>query len=231
MENYIRVYDDVVSDVFCDKMIIQFEKTAKSNFTVEHINREGRPTFHQINLHNLKEWQPFSKTLQIVFKKYIHIYEEECNITEYHWPIQHGYEQYRIKKYLPNVSQHFAAHFLFARAGTAHYALRRGDNRHAQTAKYPRHFAGAHVFAQTGLADFFDALNHALATDVFEGHLEALDDARAGDLIAGDVAFLFEDLGHVFLELGIRHGAIRVGRHIGVPNTGEHVCDGIHCII
>ena len=43
MENYIRVYDGVVSDVFCDKMIIQFEKTPN-----EHITREGRPTFHQI---------------------------------------------------------------------------------------------------------------------------------------------------------------------------------------
>ena len=77
MENYIRVYDGVVSDVFCDKMIIQFEKTPN-----EYITREGRPTFHQINFHNLKEWQPFSKTLQIVFKKYIHIYEEECNIMD-----------------------------------------------------------------------------------------------------------------------------------------------------
>ena len=110
MENYIRVYDDVVSDVFCDKMIIQFEKTPKSHFTVEHINREGRPTFHQINFHNLKEWQPFSKTLQIVFKKYIHIYEKECNITEYHWPIQYGYEQYRMKKYLPNDKDEFKNH-------------------------------------------------------------------------------------------------------------------------
>ena len=85
-----------------DISIIQFEKTPN-----EHINREGRPTFHQINFHNLKEWQPFSKTLQIVFKKYIHIYEKECNITEYHWPIQYGYEQYRIKKYLPNDKDEF----------------------------------------------------------------------------------------------------------------------------
>ena len=109
MENYIRVYDGVVSDVFCDKMIIQFEKTPN-----EHINREGRPTFHQINFHNLKEWQPFSKTLQIVFKKYIHIYEKECNITEYHWPVQYGYEQYRIKKYLPNDKDEFKNHVCYS---------------------------------------------------------------------------------------------------------------------
>ena len=107
MEKYIRVYKNVISDDFCDKIVAKFEKNSSQ---MEIVDNEQRPSFQQINLHQHDEWAKFRSSLDIVFKKYLKEYKEDCSITEYHWPEQYGFEQYRMKRYLPNNKDQFKAH-------------------------------------------------------------------------------------------------------------------------
>jgi hypothetical protein len=107
MEKYIRVYKNAVSDDFCDKIVSKFEKNSSQ---MEIIENQSRPNFQQINLHQHDEWKNFCSTLQITFKKYITQYKEDCGITEFHWPEQYGFEQFRMKRYLANNTDEFAYH-------------------------------------------------------------------------------------------------------------------------
>ena len=107
MQKYIRSYKNVVSDDFCDKIVAKFEKNSSQ---MEIIDNQERPTFQQINLHKHDEWAKFRTSLDIVFKKYLKEYKDDCGITEYHWPEQHGFEQYRMKRYMPNGKDQFKAH-------------------------------------------------------------------------------------------------------------------------
>jgi hypothetical protein len=107
MDKYIKIYNDVISSVFCDKIVTKFEKNSSQ---MEIVDNEQRPSFQQINLHKHNEWAKFRSSLDIVFKKYIKQYKEDCGITEYHWPEQYGFEQYRMKRYLPNNKDQFKPH-------------------------------------------------------------------------------------------------------------------------
>ena len=107
MQKYIRSYKNVVSDDFCDKIVAKFEKNSSQ---MEIIDNQERPTFQQINLHKHQEWSKFTESLDVVFDKYLNEYKEDCGITEYHWPEQHGFEQYRMKRYMPNDKDQFKAH-------------------------------------------------------------------------------------------------------------------------
>ena len=107
MEKYIRVYENAVSDEFCDKIITKFEKNSSQ---MEVIENHSRPNFQQINLHRHDEWKKFCTTLQSTFQDHIKKYKQDCNITKYHWPEQYGFEQFRMKRYLPNGKDQFASH-------------------------------------------------------------------------------------------------------------------------
>ena len=107
MEKYIRIYENAVSDEFCDKIVSKFEKNLHQSEIIENYSR---PNFQQINLHKHEEWKKFCSTLQITFQKYIKQYKEDCGITEFHWPEEYGFEQFRIKRYLPNNKDEFKAH-------------------------------------------------------------------------------------------------------------------------
>ena len=71
MEKYIRIYENAVSDEFCDKIVSKFEKNLSQTEIIENYSR---PNFQQINLHKHKEWNKFCSTLQITFQKYIKQY-------------------------------------------------------------------------------------------------------------------------------------------------------------
>ena len=107
MEKYIKVYNNVVSDDFCDKIVGKFEKNSSQ---MEIMENYSRPNFQQINLHEHEEWKKFCSTLQTTFQKYIKQYKEDCGITEYHWPEEYGFEQFRMKRYLPNDKDEYACH-------------------------------------------------------------------------------------------------------------------------
>ena len=107
MEKYVRVYKNVVPDDFCDLLIAKYEKNPAH---VETFNNQQRPSFNQINLHQHEEWKKFCNTLQSTFQDYLEQYKKDCGITQYHWPEKFGFEQFRMKKYLPNNHDQFKSH-------------------------------------------------------------------------------------------------------------------------
>ena len=98
MENYIRCYDNVVSDEFCDNMIHQFESLPEQY----EKHSQGEMSFTQIHLLAHEEWKTEVAYLVDVFKESIKKYREECNIgyKSNIWPQKYGFEGIRLKRYL-----------------------------------------------------------------------------------------------------------------------------------
>ena len=76
MENYIRRYDNVVSSVFCDNMIRQFE------FLPQQYEKhsQGEMSFTQIHLLAHEEWKTQVVHLVNVFKDAVKQYRTDCGI-------------------------------------------------------------------------------------------------------------------------------------------------------
>lgn len=101
MENkfnkFISVYDNVLDNSVCNFLISTFEKNSKKQ---ERIENNKKPNFTQFNLtenNNCEETNNIHNFLiNTVFrykKIYYEIHDERC------FPLSHGFEQFRIKKY------------------------------------------------------------------------------------------------------------------------------------
>ena len=108
MENYIRCYDNVVPDSFCDDMIKQFE------LSVEHHERhsQGEMSFAQLHLMAHDEWKTEVAYLIDVFKESIKRYREDCKIgyESNIWPQKYSFEGMRLKRYLADGVDQFGKH-------------------------------------------------------------------------------------------------------------------------
>jgi len=108
MENYIRRYDNVVSDQFCDNMIEQFESSPEQY----EKHNQGEMSFTQIHLVSNELWRTKVFYIIDVFKLSIKKYREDCNI-KYDtniWPQKYGFEGMRLKRYLPDGTDQFGNH-------------------------------------------------------------------------------------------------------------------------
>ena len=70
MQNYIKIYRDVVDKTFCETLIEKFE----SSKTQQQSWPEGKPFFTQINFSQSIEWKTESETLLNVFKLFQAVY-------------------------------------------------------------------------------------------------------------------------------------------------------------
>ena len=102
MDNYIRVYDDVVDKDSCNLLIGKFETYEDQHEVVLVKNKNMAISFNQINIFNHDEWKGIREQLIEAMLYYVNIYKEECNILEMMWPEKFGYEAIRIKRYLAN---------------------------------------------------------------------------------------------------------------------------------
>jgi len=110
MDNYIRVYDDVVDKDSCNLLIGKFETYEDQHEVVLVKNKNMAISFNQINIFNHDEWKGIREQLIEAMLYYVNIYKEECNILEMMWPERFGYEAIRIKRYLPNDYDRFDEH-------------------------------------------------------------------------------------------------------------------------
>ena len=106
METWIRSYDNVLPKSLCDDLIDKFESSQHQY--EEHHNQVM--DFTQINLIKNQDWRIFYDNLDYVFKTFVQVYKEECNITENMFPEKFGYEEYRMKKYFSNGKDEFRNH-------------------------------------------------------------------------------------------------------------------------
>ena len=107
MNDFIRIYEDVISPDFCKQLIAMFEESPQLH---EEISLEGHRSFKQITLQQHTELRPFGNALQEVFDMYIGKYMEDCNVTSKMFPQQYSYEMFRMKRYLPNDKDEFSDH-------------------------------------------------------------------------------------------------------------------------
>lgn len=106
---HIMVLDDALPSMFCQKLITKFE----SNEDDVQVVTEGPATTsrHFIEVNISQHWQDehdmFVQYVQQAWKVYM---STECIQFDVHWPRQFGYEQFRMKRYMPNGRDEFAIH-------------------------------------------------------------------------------------------------------------------------
>src|SRR3954469_12274209 len=136
-----------------------------------------------------------------------------------------------MASWLPDLCHDLAADALLARLVAGHDAVGRRDDGGAHAALDLAHALGAGVAALAGTRDAAQARDGRAAV---LGVLERDADDLAGvvgrgrlDLVAGDVALLGEDAGHLRLQLGRRDVHRRVRRMDAVADPREEVGDGV----
>tara|TARA_Y100001970_G_C13866158_1_gene666627 strand:+ start:66 stop:608 length:543 start_codon:yes stop_codon:yes gene_type:complete len=105
MDNYIRCYDNAVTDEFSDMCVLKFE----NDYIAHEQWPEDKPFFTQINLGKSGMWGDENTYLTDVFTKYVKKYRKDCKIDNNQWPSSFGLEPFRMKRYLPD-GQNFPPH-------------------------------------------------------------------------------------------------------------------------
>lgn len=106
MKQYITVVKDVLSPTFCSSLIDKFERNA--NHEQEETVWDNRH-FIEVNItkHWDKEHEIFYNTVQSMWRLYV---QEHTILLGSVWPKTFGFEQFRMKRYLPNGRDQFSFH-------------------------------------------------------------------------------------------------------------------------
>src|ERR1700682_5121021 len=128
----------------------------------------------------------------------------------------------------PNVTHDLATEPRLGCLLTGHHAVRGRQDHDAETAEHARDLGLAGVDPQSGLADPAQP-GEGLAPRTLRlggdgGLLTRLD---SGDVIGGDVAFLFQDARDLHPDAGRRDRHPCVAGGVGVADPGQHVGDAI----
>jgi hypothetical protein len=105
MDNLIKVYDNVIGDDYCDKLIEKFECNRQL-----HQNFDDRGMiFTQVNIQKVG-WLTDVKFFSNIFQQYFEKYKEDCGIINQQMPMSYIIEPIRMKRYLPNNYDEFRQH-------------------------------------------------------------------------------------------------------------------------
>ena len=103
--SYVKVYDDVLSLDMCEKIIQKFENQPQNHVTTY---LENHRSFTEVNINKHKElWKSELDVLFGTMQKYLIQYKNDVGVDDRSWPEQMGYEQLRMKRYLPNGKDDF----------------------------------------------------------------------------------------------------------------------------
>ena len=109
MDNLIRVYDDVVDEESCERMIKMFEDS-KDTQPVKLDDGDNSISFTQLTMVEHKEWESVQAGMLEVFQDYIMRYNIDVSLKSKQWPETYGYEAIRMKRYLDNDYDRFDPH-------------------------------------------------------------------------------------------------------------------------
>ena len=109
MDNFIRIYDNVLSAEKCSYFVSKFEKHSE----LHEIQDCGKgKTLTVINLMNSAD-TPFKNDLNFLsnlFMENVERYIKDCHIQPFQFPEKFGFEAFKIKRYLPNTTDEFPKH-------------------------------------------------------------------------------------------------------------------------
>lgn len=108
MKNYITVIDRVLPGRFCNDIIAKFEKNEfHEQVKTEWENRN----FTEINITLQSGWDQehliFTNTIKNLWREYA---TQHNILLGSQWPERFGFEQFRMKRYLPNGKDEFSFH-------------------------------------------------------------------------------------------------------------------------
>jgi len=108
MKDYISVFDGVLPVSICDQLITKFEKNEAHE--QEHTDWQNRH-FKEVNVSKHTHWAQEQEVLTNVVQNLVRVYMDTHGILlDSQWPRTFGYEQFRLKRYLPNGRDEFAFH-------------------------------------------------------------------------------------------------------------------------
>ena len=109
MDNFIRIYDNVLSAEKCSYFVSKFEKHSE----LHEIQDCGKgKTLTMINLMSSAD-TPFKNDLNFlsnIFMESVEKYKKDCHIQPLQFPDKFGVEAFKIKRYLPNTTDEFPVH-------------------------------------------------------------------------------------------------------------------------
>lgn len=105
--NYIVSYNNALIPELCEHIIEKFEASSKKH---ERTVLEGHRSFTELNISAEKQWHDINEMLLDKMQDYLKRYMRDFEIDNDTWPKQIGYEQLRVKRYLPNDVDRFDFH-------------------------------------------------------------------------------------------------------------------------
>ena len=108
-KTFIKVYDNAISDTFCDELIQKFESNQDQWEKRDMSSAKRTLSFNEIHCFNhMKTWEEDTKKLADTFIQYIDDYKSDYN--EYCFPKKFGFEPFKMKKYDSNGVDEFGWH-------------------------------------------------------------------------------------------------------------------------
>ena len=117
-ETFIRVYENAIDLKFCDELIEKFESNSEQHerMNTKDIKKEdngsysrGGMLFDELHFWKyMNTWKDEINQLANIFTKYVNEYKLE--FSDYAFPKKHGFEPFKMKRYLPNGEDEFGWH-------------------------------------------------------------------------------------------------------------------------
>ena len=109
LTDYIRVYDDVLSEDYCSRLIHTFERCTDQQL----VRDNAIMSFTEINV--VQNFWAIDLLYQAI-QNYKRRYWAECNINEDMLDPEHSWEELRMKRYLPTNNWTCVSVYQFLRA-------------------------------------------------------------------------------------------------------------------
>lgn len=109
LTDYIKCYDNLINDELCQEIIDAYKQSSTT-----YINREQRPTFHELNISKKYKaedplWIKPQKILTETFIDSVELYMKDVDVAR-DFPTKYTFEEYRLKRYEANDYDQFKDH-------------------------------------------------------------------------------------------------------------------------
>ena len=107
MFDYVATYNDLLPKSTCKKIIKKFEECSDQQ---QQTYLKDHRSFTEINIMQHPDWNDIRDEVFRSMQFGLGMYIRDFEIDEKSWPEKLGYEQIRIKRYLPNTEDEFHFH-------------------------------------------------------------------------------------------------------------------------
>lgn len=107
LTHFIRTYDHDLDASYCHDLIRRFEEDREHHRAVVYPQHRS---FVELNLTSLSHWYDVHTYLIKKVEQAVVRYMQDVGLDDRQWPEQYGFEQIRIKRYLPGTDDEFRWH-------------------------------------------------------------------------------------------------------------------------